>query len=394
MDEDQQQGEQVATPVKKHSFKPEEIAAQFSDILKNVQELRSKNDRHGENALYLQVKDIFEQAYGEDLFKKAEEGAMQELTSEGFRILGKSTAFSKDNLERQAELFRDQQQTFGLQAGWQSISEAEKKSYQNEISLFVADTEKKRTELKRAGVNVSKEIFYNMIAGGYMFPDIKKSFISGKIKIPILLGEGAYKFSVVSKKEFENLIGALQTLFEMIVRQAVSERINNRFFGGKKRWRERKKRKIREILEQKIRSIDDEKKMNEMIELRIQNEVQQRIAQREKDFAQEVEGLKEEEAIKRLESIERSNKLADQQMKKEIEQVAKNLSKDIETIRQEEIKIKKIKKQQARKNQSLPKKSAYMKFVQGEISSDGKKLADSEKPSEPKEEKQEAPKEE
>jgi hypothetical protein len=134
--------------------------------------------------------------------------------------------------------------------------------------------------------------------------------------------------------------------------------------------------------------------MNEMIELRIQNEVQQRIAQREKDFAQEVEGLKEEEAIKRLESIERSNKLADQQMKKEIEQVAKNLSKDIETIRQEEIKIKKIKKQQARKNQSLPKKSAYMKFVQGEISSDDKKLADSEKPSEPSEEKQEAPKEE
>lgn len=355
---------QVPAPAKNQDLGFDKIKSQIENILKDIQQARAKGNRKVEDALYTEAQKFFKQMTGEDLIKKAKEESMKEFESEGFGTSPKGDVFSEDNFNKQLEIFRSQQQSFGLKKAWDMISPEEKRSYQDDISVFVSDIEKKRTDLSRGGLNVSKEVFYNMVAGGYMFAGIKKSLFSGKIKIPVLLGEGAYKYAALSQKEFDNLINTLQILFDLIARQAVEDKLNKKFLNGKRRWNQRLKRNMRELLLNEINKIEDKKRNEEMIGLKIENEVQRRMALRAKDFAEELEGIKDENAFKNLEQLEHSNKQADKYIKKELEKITKNLSKEIKDIGQEETNIKKIIKKQEEKNTSLPKKAAYKKFIQ------------------------------
>lgn len=336
---------------------------QLRQILQEIQDARSKNNKKAENDSYAKAQEIFGQLTGKDLGQEAKAQALQEFSSEGFGMSQKAQVFSQANLERQIEIFRNQQQTFGLQKSWNMISPEEKKSYQDDISVFVSNVEKKRNDLERAGLSVSKEIFYNMIAGGYMFPDIKKGFLSGKIKIPVLLGEGAYKYKSFSRKEFDNLVETLQMFFNLIASQAAEEKISKKFINGKRRWNQRLKRKMRELLEKEILKFESQKQEEQMTELKIENEVQRRLAERAKDYAQELEGIDQENAFKNLEKLEQATKESDKQIKKQLEKITKDLSQEIRQIGEDENKIKKIIKKQEEKNKALPKKAAYQKLI-------------------------------
>lgn len=328
-------------------------------ILRSINEVKIKGDKKAEISLYQEAQNIFQAITGENLIEKAQVESKSEAESEGLKIMPKGSTVTEQELNVEAENFRTEQQYFGIKRGWELISKEEKKEYGNEINVFIAKTEQKREALEKRRINISKEIFYNMMGGGYMFINLREKF-SGRIQVPILLGEGAYKFISMSRKEFDNWIITMQIFFDLITEEVVKGKFNKKKSVSQKRWRERKMRKMRELLRAAIEKIEEKNRQDQEIERR----VQERIEIYQKEFEPIIPKAGESAALKRLKDFEHAEKEVDKDIKKELEKITKKLSKEIEETNDEEQKVSKIIKNQEKRYKIRKKRAGYMRVVE------------------------------
>lgn len=295
------------------------------EVLQGIIEARIKDDNVAEASLCKKAQTVYGEITEENLIEKSRKLALEEVAAEGFKIVQKKNVSSGENFNNELEKFKLEQQFFALQKGWTIISDAERKSYENNPNVFISKTEQKRQDLTKKGLNISKEIFYNMIASGYMFSDLRKSALSGKIKLPVLLGDGVYKFSSMSEKEFANLIELLQSFFDMIAKKTVEDRLNKKLVYSKRRWHERKMRKIRELLQAAIEDIEWDKKTEELVKQKVQEQLE---AEHKKEEMKDP-GIREAEALKKLKKFEDEERKVEKELKKELDKMEKRLAEDL-----------------------------------------------------------------
>jgi len=355
---------------KKDLLKPEDSAERLEIILKNIDEAHIKENKTLETSLYKEAQDLFRAFTGEDIMEKAEAAAKKEVESEGSKMVAKKDFLSQEKLNKEIEAFKFKQQTFAVEKGWQLISEEERKQYLGDINNFISAIEKKIEELKKNGFDISKEIFYNMVANGYMFLDLKKSFFRGKMLIPVLLGTGAYKFKTMSIKEFENSAVMMQGLFDLIAKQAVEDRLNKELLYAKRRWQKRKMRNMREILNAATKTIKSEEiqeaekmEIRKRLEEQIRTKIQKEVEAEERESLKKLSNIGEIEVLERLRDFEKLEKKTDKNIKKDVQKIEKSLEKDIRERTEEEKKIGGIMKKQIEKGKISKKRIAYLNKV-------------------------------
>lgn len=334
---------------------------ELKSLLKSISQARAKKDKAKENLLCKKAQEAF-RFTGENLLEKAKLLAVDEAKSENFKVIDKNSIFSENNFNNELEKFRLEQQIFGLRRGWELISQQGQKEYGGDMNLFASKTEKKREALVKSGLNISKEIFYNMIGSGYMFSDLKKKFFSNKIQTPIFLGDGVYRFSTMPKKEFEGLLGILQALFDSVAKKAVEDKLNKKVLQGKKRWHERKMRKIRELLQGAVDNIEKEKQFEELRQ-KMQQQIRMRSQVSKIEPLQKITQDVEQEALKRLKKFEHEEKKVDKEIKKELQKITKRVDKDIKETEKEEQKISRLLEKEKKKDKISSKKTAYLNSI-------------------------------
>jgi len=339
-------------------------------ILKDIGEANAKGNVVLEASLYKEAQDLFKEFTGQDLMEKAHAAAAEEITSEGTRISDKKDFLSEKNLNKEIESFKFKQQIFAAEKGWQSLSEEEKKQYLGDKNNFTTAIEKKIEELKKSGFDVSKELFYNMTANGYMFLNIKKSIWNGKIKIPVLLGPGAYRYETMSVKEFEASMVMMQKLFDLIAKQAAKDKLEKELLHARRRWRKRKMRKVREILKAVTGAIKageiqeaEKKEIRKRLEEKIRTKIQKEVEAEERAALEKLSNIGEVGVLERLKDFEQLEKKTDKNIKKEILNIEKSLEKDIEERTEEEKKISDIMKKQLEKGRISKKRGAYLSKI-------------------------------
>lgn len=331
----------------------------LKNALSSITDARIKENRAEEKIARQEANAVYMEITGENLLEKAKELALAEVESEGFRIVPKRIISPQQTLEEEAEKFKIDQQPFGLQRGWQLLSEAEKKSYENDYNMFVAGTEQARQKLEKKGIPVSREVFYNMVGSGYMFSDLRKSFLGGKIKLPILVGEGVYKFNSMSEKQFLNLVNLLQNFVDLIARKATSDQLNKRAAYKKKRWHERKMRKIRELLLAKINEIETGKRIEQTIKIKVQEQIEIEHKKEEEKHPE----IKESEAISKFKALEHQEKQAEKELGKELHKMEKRLQRDVKETQKSAQQIGTLEKKQKKVARIEEKKVLYKKVA-------------------------------
>jgi len=333
---------------------------ELRSVLNDINDAISKKDKTLESSCYERAQNIFEKITGENLIEKAEKEARAEAEAEGSRSISLKDVFTEENLNYEIEKFKVKQRDFDMQRTWGFLSEEEKKKYDNDINLFFTEMENK---LEKFGVltgPVSREIFYNMMACGYMFSDLKKSIFDGRIKIPVFLGAGVYKFKAMSQRDFENWMAVLQNSFDLISRQAVENTLNKKIIKAKRGWQKRKSRKIKELLYRAIDKIETEKRMEE----KIRQKVQEQMELQQKKFEQEHSGIKEAEAIKKFKKFEDEEKKADKELKRELVKMEKRIDKDLKGADEDKKEADKLEKIHEKKEKISAQKDVFSKILE------------------------------
>ncbi len=368
----QQDNNQV--PQKGVVIEPDNPADRLGDILRGINEAHLKENSAMELSLYKEAEELFKTFTGQDLMEKAVAAAQEEVESEGSKMVSKQAYFSDENFKKEVEAFKFKQQTLAVEKGWQKLSETEKKLYLNDINNFISAIEKKIEELKKNGFGISKEIFYNVTANGYMLLNMKKSFFRGRILVPVLIGDGAYKFETLSLKEFENSVAMMQSLFDLTAKQAVEDKLSKESLYAKRRWHKRKMRKVREILKAVSKTLKEEeiqeeekKEIRKRLELKIRGKIQKEVEAEERASLEKLSNIGEVGVLERLKGFEQLEKKTDKNIKKEIEKMGKSLEKDIQERTKDEEKIDVILKKQMEKGRISKKRMTYLgKATKGE----------------------------
>ena len=364
----QQESNQVPLPHKDST--QENPGDRLEAILKDIKEAHNKQNSALELSLYKEAEDLFKKFTGQDLIKKAEDAAHEEIESEGSKMVSKEKILSDESFKKEIDAFKFKQQTYAAQKSWQLLSTDEKKQYLNDISNFISAIEKKIEELKKSGFSMSKEIFYNLTANGYMILNTRKSFFTGKMLVPVLLGDGAYKDKTMSLKEFENLVTMMQALFDLIAKQAVQDRLNRELLAAQKRWQKRKMRKVRDIIKAAAKTMKEEKiqdaeraEIKKRLEAQIKEKIQNEVETEERQALEKISNIGEVGVLERLKDFEHSEKMTDKNIKKEIEKMGKSLEKDIKERTEDEKKITGIMKKRVEKGKISKKRITYLNKI-------------------------------
>lgn len=366
----QQNNDQINQIPQKNIAETENPGQRLEDILKEINEAHTKENKTLENSLYREAQDLFKAFTGQDLFEKARAAAVEEIESEGSKMTPKKDSFSEENLKKEIDGFKFKQQASTIQKSWLLLSDAEKKQYLNDTGLFISAIEKKIRELSKAGIDISKEVFCNLMANGYMLVNYKRSIFTGKILIPVLLGAGAYKYKATSIKEFGDFATMMQSLSDLIARQAVEDELNKKLFYTKKRWHKRKMRKIREIIKAAAKTMESQQlqeaeraEIRKRLEEQIKEKIQKEVEAEERASLEKLSNIGEVGVLERLQEFEHLEKKTDRNIKKEIEKIEKGLEKDIQERTADEKKISNIMKKQMEKGRISKKRTSYLSKV-------------------------------
>jgi len=360
----------AAQPAGQSPADSEDPAECLESILGKINEAHVKENVVVEASLYKEAEDLFKEFTGQNLTEKVKTAAMEEVEDEGAEVFSENDSGSKENIDKEIEAFKFKQQAFATKKSWQILSEEEKKQHLNDINNFTVAAEKKIGELQKNGFDVSKELFFNMVSNGYMFLNIKKSIWSRKIKIPVLLGGGAYKYETMSIGEFETSLLMMQKLLNLIAEQASFNKIEKDLYHIKRRWERRKIRKTKEILKAVIRTIrsekiqeEEKKEIRKRLEEKIRGKIQKEVEAEERASLEKLSNIGEVGALERLKEFEQLEKKTDKNIRKGILDIQKSLEKDIQERTLEEKKISDIIKKQLEKGKVSKKRSAYLSKI-------------------------------
>jgi phage FluMu protein gp41 len=360
---------QVEVPNKKEIIESEGPAQRLEQIMGDMSEARKRRDYALEDSLLKQLSDLFKEYTGQDLMEKAISAAKEEVEFEGGKTTPKKDLLSEDSFKKEVEAFKLRQQTLSAKKAWEKLSVDEKNLYSNDIAFFVAALEKKAEELKKSGYVISKEVFCNMTANGYSLLNTKKNFW-GKIVLPVLIGDGAYRFEIMSSRDFTNMLAMMQDLSDLTATQAVADRFNKELLYGKRRWQRRKARKIKEIIASVTKTVKEEyleesekTKIKEQLGEKIKEKIIKEIELEERASLQRLAEIGEIGPLERLRDFEKLEEKTDRNIRQEIKKLEKGLTKDIEERNKEEKKITSLLKKQVKKGKILKKRKNYLNKV-------------------------------
>lgn len=343
---------------------------QLKDALKGMLDASARANRTTENSFYKQAQSLFTTITGEDLAYKADLTARDEIVFEGYKILSKNNILSKENFEKELGFFKFRQQALAVERAWSLVSDEEKKQYGGDPNAFIARIEKKCDEFKKHGLDISKEIFCNIIANGYMLLDSKKKFLGGRIQIPVRLFSGAYKFRVFAIKDFADSVSMMQSSFDLTAQQTVQDKLNKKLLYSKNRFRKRKLRKARELIEDLIKQMDLKQKPNEdrmkiikTLEEEIRTKIQKQVENEEREALEKITEVGEVGVLRRLKDFAYSERQTAKNIMKDIRKLEKNLEKDIKDKNKSEKKIGGIINKQIKKRKISKRKSSYIRTI-------------------------------
>ncbi|MDO8622687.1 MAG: hypothetical protein Q7R52_00405, partial [archaeon] len=154
----------------------------------------------------------------------------------------------------------------------------------------------KRQELSKGkkGISISEDVFYELMRKGFKSEDIKKRgflgrmFFGNGIKMPPLDKTDERGFLT---KKIEYLTG-IETKVKKGIADSAQEEVERKIIEGQKRWRERKQRHTREIIQETALKFKSEKTKEKL-----------KIKPEEERSSEITEGLKSFEKIGDIEKI-------------------------------------------------------------------------------------------
>lgn len=350
---------------------PEE---RLSIILKGINEAIASQNKSKETVLYKNAQDLYKSMTGEDLIEKATAAAKAEIESEGIKTVQKGGAVAEEIFKKNMEDFKSRQQHSAAVKTWELITEEERKQFGEDINLFISQMGKRLQDIRKDGLAIPEEVFYNMLASGYMINNIKSNPFNGKIRIPILITHGNYKFKTISKKDFQDLAVIMQNFFYLTAKQALEDAQNKKMSGSKARWHKRKLRKARELLKALLEKIENDKKqggekskMMQTLEEEIRTRIQKQVENEAREALENMTEIGEVGVLRRLKDFENLEKETDRNIKKDIKNVEERLERDIQDRAKEGKRISSIIKKQVKKGKIYRKRMNYMKKAEEKV---------------------------
>jgi len=306
------------------------------DLVKSINEAREKKETKTEISLYDKAKEVFETATDKNLEKTAREKAKVEAENEGLKVVAPEEYRKAKTAETQ-ERVRQKERSAVIKERWDTLSDKEKGKYfdkaedKNNPAAIDSARIKFATELKgkidakkqelskgKKGIAISEDVFYDLMRKGLKSEDIKRRgffgrmFFGGEITIsPLDKTDG--RGSLICNKEY--LAKEIENRVKKNISDAAQEEVERKIIDGQKRWRERKQRHSREIIQETALKFKSEKTEEK---LKVKSE--------------------EERPSETTESLKSFEKISD------IEKVIKKIDSDIKTKREQQKKIQVLKK--------------------------------------------------
>lgn len=268
------------------------------DLAKSINEARENKETKAEISLYDRVKEVFEVATGKSLEKTAKEKAKAEAENEGLKIITPEE-YRKEKTKETQERKRDTERSAVIKERWDMLSTQEKEKYfagekdKNDPDTIKSAINKFATELKgkiddkrqelakgKKGITISEDVFYELMKKGFKSEDVKKGgfFSKGGIEIPPL--DKTDKRGPL-KKTKEHL-AEMELKVKKNIEEVAKEEIERKIIEGQRRWREKKQRHTREIIQETAGKYEAEKKLKVKPEKELQPEITEELKPFEK----------------------------------------------------------------------------------------------------------------
>lgn len=305
------------------------------DLAQKINEAREKNERKTETSLCDRAKEVFEMVTGKNLEKTAREKAKAEAENDGLKIFTPQE-YRKTKMAETEERIRQKERSAVIKERWDALSDKEKERYFGEsrdkndpVMIDSArikfamelkekiDTKKQELSKGAKGIVISEDVFYELMRKGLKSEDINRRgffgriFFGGEITIPPL-DKTDGRGSLISDKEY--LTEEMEDRVIKNIADAAQEGIERKIIEGQRRWRKRKQRHTREIIQETAIGFEAEKKLEVKLE------------------------LKEERPSEIIKSLKLFKKVSD------IEKVMKKVNSDIEAKKEQQKKIQKLEK--------------------------------------------------
>lgn len=248
------------------------------DLARSINEVEEKKEIKTEIALYDKAKEVFEVATGESLEKTAKEKAKIEAEKEGLKIVAPDE-YRKEKTQEMQERVQQKKRSEVIKERWDMLSAQEKEKYfsgakdKNDPTAIDSARLKFATELTgkisakikelaggKKGISISEDVLYELMKKGLKSEDIKKVgfFSKGAIEIPPLpLDKTDKRGPLIMTREF---LAAMEVKVKKNIEEAAEEEIERKIIEGQKRWREKKQKHTREVIQETAAKYEAEKK--------------------------------------------------------------------------------------------------------------------------------------
>ena len=327
------------------------------DLAKGINDAREKKEVGTEASLFEKAKEVFEVATGEKLETIAKEKAKIEAEKEGLKVISKTEFLSQERISQTEGKILQKEWSSIIKDRWAGLSEEEKQEYFGEakdkkypatineaVKNFASDLERKRQSLEKNGISMPREAFYQMMRDGLKPEDTKKVGLWGRlfgkeIKIPPLSKKR--KGYSLSKEDFKKETEETkQKITERIKREA-KEELDEKVRTGQTKWRGRKQRSAKEIIQETAKKYKAEK------EEAIKPEEPEKIAKKSK-----------------IEIFSRKGEARSPELIKEMEKIRKGVEADIEKRKETKKRIEDLIKKQKKGMLLTAREIAYLRSLE------------------------------
>ena len=237
------------------------------NLAKSINEAKEKKETEVEASLYDKAKDVYKNATGNNLKEKAKERAKDEAKIEGFVIVTRKEFLSEERIKQMEDKIKQREWSIIIRNRFDALSIREQEKYFNgannkdvdsAIAKFTSELESKRQDLdKKKVISLPKELFYQLIAEGYKPEDTKKRgffgkmFLEGELEIPRLDKKdtrGPFTFS--NKSNVTEWLIKDKEKRDVFFRGEAEEQLERKFMEGRKRWKAREQRNVRDTIQE------------------------------------------------------------------------------------------------------------------------------------------------
>ncbi len=333
-------------------IKKEKIKDELIETAKKIEEAREKKQEEAENNLYERAVEPYREITGENLKERAKEKAKIEAEKEGLRFMTKQEFLSPERIKNTEEKVRQRQWSEAILYRWNNLSDEERLRYVDEngkqnIGKFATELEGKRQGLEKKGINLSRDAYYQMMKEGLQPDQMKvrgfwgRIFIGPEIEAPSLYWK---KPLDISKKELGNWATKAEAKSIDYAKREAQRELEQKVAEGQKRWKEKKQKCTRDLIEEVAQKIELERRAKEE-------------AKKKERRPRGYPGYPEKPKI---ELFSRVGKERTPQQIKEMERIRKQVEADIKRRKEMQKKIQDLIKKRKKNKLLTAKEIAYL----------------------------------